>query len=346
MFGPLKKKKTDAPKVDGSKGVDFGKVKTGGAAKTNNAIVSPNVLKSGNMSSMGLTKEEQAALIEKRNQIPVLTKALKYSSIVAFAVTLAGFLFFTADLEKSNAYFSLVGLNENTGSAYARISQENTQKKTDLEKIQGQIAKLQDRIKNGIFGNFVDTTQEITGNQRHWYTDVEEVEVTDEETGEISTKEQVRYGYLDMINYLVEYFEDRNFKTTYFKEKEEGLVSSGSRSRGRISSSEALLMDNEVNVKTIAVSQNSANLTLQASDIYGKIFTLGSEFVEVTNSTPIFKAGGVRSFQRQDLQAGDAGLNMGLRLELQTDEDEDPADEKFKYLHEWLVAENLIPDVK
>jgi len=341
MFGPLKKKAKN-PAASGGKAVDFKKIKTAPAA--NNGIVATSVAQSGNISNMGLTKEEQAALIEKRNQLPPHIKALKYGSIALFAITLASFLFLSADLKPDNGYFGILGLSDNTGSAFTRVSQENTQKNQELRKIENTTKGVRDRISNQVFGDFVETTDEIKNGQKTWFTEAREVTVFNEETQEEETKEKVILGYLDMLNYLTAYFEDRSFKTSYFKAKEESLITtSESRSRSRGISSDSLLMSNEIEIKSFAINEGNANLNIDISDIYGKIFTLGGEFVEITNSTPIFKNGVLRSFQRQNLASGDAGMNVSLRLELQEEGDEDPADEKFKYLEDWLESQRIIP---
>jgi len=149
-----------------------------------------------------------------------------------------------------------------------------------------------------------------------------------------------------MIDYLIGYFEDRNFQTGYFKAKEEGLVTaSGSRGRSRLSGSSSLLMSNELELRSFSINDTNANLNIDAADIYGKIFTLGGEFVEITNATPLYKNGTLRSFQRQTFDSGDAGMNISLRLELQDfeDIDPDPSDAKFKYLEQWLQENRLIP---
>jgi hypothetical protein len=346
MFGPLKKNKSDAPKMGGGKAVDFGKVKTGGAAGTaGNNIVSDSVLKSGNISSMGLNKEDQAALMAKRNEIPMTTKVLKYTSLVVFAFMLGSFLFLKSDLDGGNSYFGLTGLSDNTGSAYSRISQENTQKKTELAQIEAETETIRDRMKNQTFGNFVDQTEMIEAGQRTWFTTTKEVTRYDDDLGEEITNEEIVFGYIDMMDYIIDYFEDRSFKIGFFKEKEEGLNTSAgnSRNRNRVSTGDALLMSNEIDVKTIAINSNAVNMSLTGSDIYGKIFTLGGELVEIINSTPIFKNGSMRSFTRQILQSGDTGMNLSLRLDLQEPEEEDPADENFRFVLDWMEAENVIP---
>lgn len=339
MFGPLKKTPKN-PAASGGKALDFNKIKT---APANNGIVATSVAQSGNIGSMGLSKEEQVALIEKRNQIPPHIKALKYGSMALFTITLGSFLFLSADLKPDNSYFGILGLSDNTGSAFARISQENTQKNIELKKIQNTTKKIKDRITNQIFGDFVDTTDEIKSNRKTWFTEKKEVISFNEETQEEEVKEEVVLGYLDMLNYLTAYFEDRNFKTSYFKSKDEGLIASSGRGRSRGTSSDSLLMSNEVDIKSFAINEGSANLSLDVSDIYGKIFTLGGEFVEITNSTPIFKNGVLRSFQRQNLSSGDAGMSLSLRLELQQEGEEDPADQKFKYLEDWLQGQRILP---
>lgn len=342
MFGANKKNKSAVSK-SGNGAVDFSKVKTGDVSNDpTNKIVANSVLQSGNISSMGLTKEDQAALVAKRNEIPFTTKVLKYGSTALFSAMLASLLFLTADLDPNNSYFSIFGLSDNTGSTYTKVSQENTQKKQESSKLADEVAQLQNRMENQIFGNFTDVTESIAAEQRTWFTEVKPVTRVDEITDEEVTEDEVIFGLIDMVDYLIAYFEDRSFKTTFFKAKEEGLVTA-SQSRGRISSSEALLMSNELELKSLAINDNTANISFEASDIYGKVFTLAGEIVDITNSTPIYKGGFVRTFQRQSLDSGDSGVGVSLRLDLQKPDEEDPADGNFKYLRDWLETERIIP---
>ncbi len=309
-------------------------------------IISKAVADAGNISNITLSKEEQKALLEQRKKVPFYIIVMKYSSILLFAILFGVALFVKADLDTNNTYFGALGLQDNTGSKYKKLKTENNQFKEEINRIESETQELITRMEEGNYGIYTDQIDEIKQQQKHWFTASEIT--TNIETGESEVK--THYGILDAVNEMIDFFQDANYQIRYFAKKEKELlgdkwetcrnpyISAAKKAEIKCPPPIMIAMKNEVNVRSININPTGANISVNVSDILSKVFTLGSEFVDMMNSFPFYRDGSIRSFTRRKASSGEENMEISLRLEFQDQGEDaipDPADENFQYFEAW-----------
>ena len=339
MLGKLKlsfgKKKTSSDDGANQDGVEFNKVKTGGS------IVSDNVLNSGNVANLALSKEEQKKLLENRKKTPTYIVALKYSSLATFVVVLVGFLFLKADLDKSNGYFGILGLEDNTGSKYFKVERFNQELTSKISIQQKKLAELKRKIAEEDFGNYTDLITGIQEGKKNWYKNVKTVvnEETDEEESIFV------YGLIDSFSDIETYFEDARYKTNYFIDQEKSYLSCSDTDRQKNDNQTCFRptefgLENEIEIKNFSINDQGVNLNLEAVEFDGRVFILASEFVDMINSFNFYQNGVIRSFNRKKLKDGDQSIAINLRFGLQDSlNGEIDSDDKWLENYEnWLIS--------
>jgi len=141
-----------------------------------------------------------------------------------------------------------------------------------------------------------------------------------------------KFGLIDSFGDMIEYFEDTAYQPRFFNEKnrKETLNSSSS----NVSSS-TLIMANEIDIRGLSINPSGASVTVSASDLLSRVFTLSSEFVVMMNSFDFFKGANVSNFSRRELDEGGDTTEIALRLEFQEEDEEDPDDAYLIDLIEW-----------
>lgn len=322
--------------------VSLDKVKK--STQTADSIISQAVSNAGNISSLTLSKEERNSLLEQRKKIPVHITALKYISITLSIILVVVMLFLKADLDTQNNYFGKLGLNDNTGSKHKKIKIKNTELNENVKDLNEKIESLKNKIENKKYGVFIDEIEEIENTQRHWFTTSETK--TNIETGKTETV--YNYGLIDSFTDMIEYFEDfSGYKTKYFakrskelsgdnwKKCKSPLVSSSKKKQLGCPAEIMYVMKNNIEVKSFNISSNGAIVSVDVNEILDKVFTLGSEFIDMMNSFSFYKNGEIRSFTRREQRTGEDSMALSINLEFQEKEDEDLDDEYFQYFEDW-----------
>jgi len=331
----------------------FGKKKATGVEgvkkniQTADSIISSAVKKSGNISGVTLSKQEQQALLKRRKKVPIYIILLKYISIILLAVSLGGFLYLKADINKENKYLGLLGLQDNVGKFHAKVKKENFELKKTIKNLENEIEDFEYRLDNNLYGKYSDLVEEVRGTQRTWFTSTNININTDTGKSELTTS----YGILDSVDEMIQYFRSADkYFTLYFakREKEQSGDNYKECKNPNISMSqkEKLLcpkpaeiykydMINEIELKNISITDSNASINISVNDLLNKNFTLGSEFVEMMNSFSFFKNAEIKNFSQQKNSTGVKSMNMTLRLELQNKDEVDPADENFIFFETW-----------
>ncbi len=312
--------------------------------RTADNIISSAVKNTGNISGVTLNKKEQKALLKKRKKVPVHILMMKYTSIILFAGMLGGVAYLTADLDEKNGYLGLLGLPENTGSYYKKIKQENIDLGLKVSDLTKDIDDYEHRLDNDLFGKNSDTVESIKNSQKTWYGSSKFS--INAETGKNETI--IKYGVLDSVDEMIKYFKSSDYQTKYFAQKELGLTGSNYEDckNPRISAgrkdqlncpknSNMFSMVNEITLKNISINESGANINVEVSDILNKIFTLGSEFVEMMNSFNFYKNGEVNAFTQRSGSSGEKSMDLAIHLEHQLLDEEDPDDENFIFFQTW-----------
>ncbi len=330
------------------------------STQTTDSIISQAVSNAGNISSMTLSKEEHDRLLSARHKMPVHIVMLKYFSLIFMAIAIVVGFLLKADLEPSNAYFSYLGLSENTGSAYVKASQEknileqkNETLTAEIESVNERSAAFDDSTETNKVSLLVPEILEIEGMQKRWFNEV--VESVNED-GQLVEEE--KFGLIDSFSNMIEYFEDKEYQPRFFNKKNRDQSLSQTEpdvcniannklsaaqlaekrayeNSGRCISNSTLIMANEIDIRGLNISASGVNLTVSASDLLSRVFTLSSEFVIMMNSFDFYKGAEVTNFTRRTLPEGGDGTEIALRLEFQEEEDEDPNDVYLEDLIQW-----------
>ena len=355
-------------KKSGNQAVDVSQVKTG--TQTTDNLISEAVANAGNISSMTLSKKEQAALMEERKKVPMSTIVLKFFSLTMLAISIVLALVLTADLDPGNQYLGLLSSGDNTGAKYVKQAQEKNSLEKSVAELNKTISSLTERSER--FEKTPDTKKvgllipeiaEIETLQRRWFN--EEVVVIENEGTEDETKfKELKYGLIDSFDNMIDYFEDSDYQPRFFNEKRrnESLSSSEPeicrtpsiqldesdkalkrqyQNAGRCLVQSKLIMANNVDIRGLNINSNSANVTVTVSDLLSRVFTLSSEFVAMMNSYPFYKGAEMTSFSRRDVAEGGDSTEIALRLEYQAEDEEDPYDQYLKDLQEWQAEKGL-----
>ena len=276
---------------------------------------SPMIGKSLNLGKLS-SKKDQSAYLKKRRTLPIHIVLLKYVSILSLCVTGVAFMWLKADMDPDNRYLKLAGLQENTfkkhfvsHSKHRRLSTENEKSEKEIESIKG-------KIKNKEFYKHQEEINQIREDQSmQWFDEIDPV------TGELTL------GVFDSFKKIQEYFGSSSYTKA---ESTNGQIS------GR-----QLLSRNEIGIENIAIDRNHASFSVKSSNIYGKVFFLSTEFVEMMNSFSFFKDGKLISYSRQKI-AGPGGMSFTLDLKIQAKDEEDPDDAKFSEYEDWLDSNTEI----
>ncbi len=276
---------------------------------------SPMLGKSLNLGKLS-SKKAQKAYLQKRRTLPIQILVLKYISILFLFLVGGAFLWLKADLDSNNKYLKLTGLQENTYNKHHKASFKNKTLLTENTNAEKEIKKIEEKIKNKEFFKHQEEINQIKDDQSmQWFDEI------DPATGELTL------GVFDSFKKIKEFFSSVDYTKS---ESTDGQIS------GR-----QLLSRNEIEIENIVIDRNHASFSVKSSNIYGKVFFLSTEFVEMMNSFSFFKDGILTSYSRQKIK-GAGGMSFTLDLKIQEEGEEDPADEKFSEYEDWLKSNQEI----
>lgn len=270
---------------------------------------SPMAGKSLNLGKLD-SKDSQAAYLKKRRNVPFPIILLKYISILTLCVILGGYFWLKADLDTQNKYLKVAGVRENVYQEHSGFKKRNTILLAKTTQIQADIIKYEDKVENKEFYEQQDKINQIRTNQSIQWFD------------EILPGGELKLGVFDSFKKMEEYFASNDYQTT---ENEDG--------NGKVQGPQ-VLSRNKIEIENIVIDRNHASFSVKVSNLFGKIFFLSSEFVDMMNSFSFFKDGSIESFSRQTID-GTSGMSFTLDLKMQSPEEEDPFDERFTEYTEW-----------
>ncbi|MDH3324745.1 MAG: hypothetical protein OEL89_03845 [Candidatus Peregrinibacteria bacterium] len=256
-----------------------------------------------NIADTKLNKAAQEKFLEKRRELPLNIKILKYVSLFIAIIVFAGYGWLKVDLDPENSFLSLFGLPENTGTKFQKNSDEHKKISTENDKVLSKIAERKYRIENEDYFIHTKTINEIRNNQLAWL---------DNKNPE---NDRVTLGILNSFERMENYFNSKSY-------------------------SHPILSGNYVEINNIALDRTNVSFTITTSNLFGKIFFLNLEFVDMINSFPFFKNGKIKNFIRKKDENGDDSMTASLKIQIQMPEETDPADEKFEEYEAWLLNIN------
>jgi len=233
-----------------------------------------------------------------QNKTPFLVLAVKYLALLVLMVDVLVFLWLKVDLSESNAILSLVGTEQNTGQRYEAYVQQKQNLQLEKAQLSGKIKRLKNKVETKDYTRYGEITSQIEAEQLQWFDE------TDEE-------EHLILGVLDAPKRIQDYFNSTDYKNTY-------------------------LSGNDITVSGISATRENLNFRTEASNIYGKVFFLNVEFVEMLNAHPRVKNGDLKVFSRaQDEEESDS-MSFSLRFDIQAEDEEDAADSRFEDYDQWF----------
>ncbi len=288
--------------------------------------ISPKSLNSSKpLVKSGSNKEK---VVTKRRSGPSMFgkvgfQMVRHTSTLLFIVVVLAMGAFYVDLHNKNKYLSIIG-RDNTFKIHQAKSKENEGLNRDLDSIKSRVARLEKKIENKDYYEHKTKTDKIKSEMLEWVDRVEKVESefsdlasTDTDDGvetansEDEPEEVVIYGIIDTINRVEGYFNSDSYR-------------------------HQILSGNLVNVDKVSVTRKKISFTTSLSNLFGKTFYLGTEFIEMINSLPFYKNASVTSFTRKISKEGDEEMQMSLNVGIQLEGEKDPADKSIEQLREEL----------
>ena len=261
-------------------------------------IIAPTTVLSQNVGNGGISKEDQKKLLKARNKIPFYILALKYLSIISTIVAMSAFIALKADISEENEYLSIIG-HENRGAKQLSLKETMERIQKESNQTSSDIKEIKRKLDQQLFYVNRDTINEIKKDLVVWFDKIGE--------------SGLEYGLLDSAQRMANYFNSSSY-----------------------SDRKGVLSGNVIKVANASVSKESASFAISSSNLFGKIFYLNTEFINMMNSYPFFKGASMKSFSRSTLSNGDDSMNFSLSMKIQNPDEVDPADENFILYEQWL----------
>ncbi len=99
-----------------------------------------------------------------------------------------------------------------------------------------------------------------------------------------------------------------------------------------------ILKGNNVRVENISLDRKETKLTVVGSNLFGNVFFLDIEFVDMLNSFSFFKNGEIKNFIRKRDENGDEIMSTSIKLQMQQPSEKDEDDEKFEEYTKWRLG--------
>ncbi len=244
------------------------------------------------------SKKNSEKKTNDREHVPFGILILKLISLLLLFTSSFTFVWFSLDLSKSNTILSSFGRPENTEIKFNRLEKQKKFLENENQKLESQIRQFETRIQNKAYFVYTKTINELKGQQYQWFDGFDD-----------DGKE--KYGILNGVENIKDYFNSRNYKNSI------------------------LMAGNNIEIQNINASREKINFTVTGTSLFGKVFFLNSEFLQILNSFPLYKNGEIRNFIRKKMDNGNDGMTFSLTLDIQKKDEEDPDDSRFSEYENW-----------
>lgn len=254
--------------------------------------------------------DEAALLAQKQKKDKLIHLIAKNASIFVFVVTIVAFSWFKIDTQPENKYLSLMGV-ENVGIRYQEQSEKHMILETKLSEVSFKLSDVTRKLEEEQYLEFQNDLDDIKSEQLVWF---------DRELADGT----VVFGMMDAFQRIADYFNDRDYNDPQ-------KIVSGRR--------------DQIVISDVSVGRDSASLSVEVSQILGRVFFLVNEFVDMTNSLPFYHEASIRSYTRDTNDFGDDSMTLSMNLTRQENPNNDsqnahpevdPADERFQEYLDWL----------
>ena len=197
-----------------------------------------------------------------------------------------------------NQILAPFGLQENTGQRYERYSQQKESLEKKERKLIREKSILNKKIKQEDYTRHSETIKTLQADQFQWFD-------------EMNDEGELVFGILDAPRRIQHYFNSLSYRNTY-------------------------LSGNEISVSNVSATRHKLSFGSKLSNIYGQVFYLNVEFLDIMNAHPRLKNGLVRNFSRQKDSDETDSTTLSLSFDIQGLEEVDPDDRRFQDYKNWF----------
>ncbi len=255
------------------------------------------------LASTKLNQAEKAAYKKKRGAAPWWFYALKYSAITLTLVVGLGSAWLAVDLDPDNRVIAQLAGVQNLRVQSQSVLATHSELATLADKYQQQKNELTGNIDAEKYTEYQHIIDEAISNQWTWFDGVD-------------TQGQAVIGLLDAPDRMMHYFNSVEYE-------------------------HQILANNTIDLSGLSVDRSGMSLSVQATNLYGKVFFLASEFTEMMNSYDFLRDGSLSNFSRSSAPSGEDTMGFNLQLAIQRDSTlgglPDTHDAKFALYSDWHV---------
>ena len=248
-----------------------------------------------------LSLEQQRELLEERRKVPLWIMLLKYVSLLLAVGGFVAYLWIKVDMDGANSYLKYFGVRENTGMKFENLNNRIGTLQSENGEFISRIRRFSQQIEEKNYSIHTGTIEKIKSGQFAWF---------DKKNSDGTI---IKYGLLDAPKHMEEYFNSKSF---------DDPILSGS--------------GNSVSVSDVTADRNSVNFNVKSVHLFGKVFSLDTEFVKMVNSFPIFTNGKLNQFSKKKDTDGNDVMDFGLKLDIQKPDEIDPDDQYFSKYENWF----------
>jgi len=250
-----------------------------------------------------LNLEQQRELLEERRKVPVWILFLKYVSLLLTVGGFVAFIWIKVDMDPANSYLKFFGVRENTGMKFENLNRQIETFTRENGEFSANIQRFTKQIEDKNYSIHTANIEKIRNQELTWF---------DEKNPDGSILE---YGILDAPTHMEEYFNSKSF--------DDPLLSG---------------TGNNIAVSDVTADRKSVNFSVKSSHLFGRVFSLDTEFVKMINSFPLFKNGELNQFSKKKDTDGNDVMDFGLKLDIQDPNEIDPDDQYFSKYENWFKS--------
>jgi len=309
-----------------------------------------------NLQKLAEQEKKRKEEILKSKRAPIWMIILKFFAIILTTFEIIAFIFFSVELDAENKILQNFGI-ENTQKIWQKNFSREKKLKDENKIFREKIAKINGKIENQEYLLFENEIQKIRDGQIQWFDKTEEemkikrenqinylseyrkifgampdAQMKYREMKELVNKkldieknwkseiedpvdeEISRYGLYDVMTHMLEYFNSPEYRDPSM-----------------------IVFGNEISIGKISLNRKNISFQVKAANIFGRVFFLSNEFIEIINSTPFFRGGKkIQNFTKQENENGDATISFSMNLQIQQKDEKDPEDARFSEYKNWL----------
>lgn len=254
-----------------------------------------------------LTQEQLSAMRAKRKVRSKWTILVRNITLVLVVIFSGSYAWLQADLLPSNPIFPLFGLEENMGRRAATLKSHKLYLQNQTTSERKKADEKENRIETKNYTIHTSTINALKSQQLYWFDSADE-------------EGKIIFGMMDALPRLETYFNDKD----NFEDPQQIL-------QGR---------PGQISIESMSATRDGVTFSAIGTELFGRVFFLNIEFLQLANSFPFLKNGQIYSFTKSQNREGDEEMGFTVQLQRQKEKEEDPSDSRFSEYLEWLRKVN------